>query len=209
MDIMADQDYASLLKRAREKLPEKVVTHERFTIPEVVVFLEGKTTVLRNFEDIVHAVNRETQHVLAYLLRELGTAGTIDGRRAVFKGRVSPTQIEDRIKGYIDTYVLCSECKRPDTRIEKDGRITILECDACGAHRPVAVRKGSKPIREKALEEGKVYEVIIQDIGRKGDGVAKVGGYTIFIAGTAKGATVKAEIEKIAGKIAFARVVRE
>ncbi|MCK4444653.1 MAG: TRAM domain-containing protein, partial [Thermoplasmata archaeon] len=55
----------------------------------------------------------------------------------------------------------------------------------------------------------KVYELTIQDIGRKGDGVAKVGDYTIFVAGTAKGATVKAEIEKIAGKIAFGRVVRE
>lgn len=206
---MAEQDYASLLKRARDKLPEKVTTHERFKRPEVDVFLEGKTTVLRNFEDISNAVNREPQHLLAYLLRELGTAGTIDGRRAVFKGRVPPTQIEDRITGYIETYVLCSECRRPDTRIEKEGRITILECDACGAHRPVAVRKGGKPIQEKALEEGKIYEVIIQDIGRKGDGIAKVGGFTIFIPGTAKGATVKVEIEKIAGKVAFARVVRE
>jgi translation initiation factor 2 subunit 2 len=206
---MAEQDYQALLKRAKEKLPEKVATHERFQIPEANVFLEGKTTVLRNFEDIANAVNRETQHVLAYLLREIGTAGTIDGRRAVFKGRVSPSQIEDRIRGYVETYVLCSECKRPDTRIEKEGRITVLECDACGAHRPVAVRKGSKPIQEKALEEGKVYEVIVQDIGRKGDGIAKVGGFTIFIPGTAKGATVKIEVEKIAGKIAFARVVRE
>jgi len=203
------EDYESLLERARAKLPEKIITHERFKIPDVDVFLEGKTTVLRNFEDIVNAVNRDTQQVLAYLLRELGTAGTIDGRRAVFKGRVTPTQINDRIKGYIETYVMCSECKRPDTRIEKEGRITILMCEACGAHRPVEVRKASKAIPEKALEEGKVYEVIIQDIGRKGDGIAKVGGYTIFVSGTAKGATVKIEIEKIAGKIAFGRVSRE
>ncbi len=203
------EDYEHLLERARSKLPEKIITHERFKIPDVDVFIEGKTTVLRNFEDIVNAVNRDTQQVLAYLLRELGTAGTIDGRRAVFKGRVTPSQIDDRIKGYIETYVLCSECKRPDTRIEKEGRITILTCEACGAHRPVEVRKGSKAIPEKILEEGKVYEVTIQDIGRKGDGIAKIGDYTIFVSGTAKGATVKVEIEKIAGKIAFGRVARE
>lgn len=203
------ENYDSLLERAREKLPEIAVAHERFRIPDADIFIEGKTTVLRNFEDIAHAINRETQQVLAYLLRELGTAGTIDGRRAVFKGRVTASQIEDRIKGYVETYVICTECKRPDTRIEKEGRITILVCDACGAHRPVEVRKGSKPVREKALEEGQIYELTIQDIGRKGDGIAKVGDYTIFVAGTAKGATVKAEIEKIAGKIAFARVARE
>ncbi len=203
------EDYDSLLDRAREMLPDKVTSHERFQIPDVEILIEGKTTVLRNFEDIVNAINRETQQVLAYLLRELGTAGTIDGRRAVFKGRVTASQIEDRIDGYIETYVLCSECKRPDTRIEKEGRITILVCDACGAHRPVEVRKGSKAVPEKTLQEGQICELTIQDIGRKGDGIAKVGDYTIFVAGTAKGATVKAEIEKIAGKVAFARVVRE
>ncbi|UCD92758.1 MAG: translation initiation factor IF-2 subunit beta [Methanobacteriota archaeon] len=206
---MAEQDYNDLLKRAREGLPEKVIAHERFKIPDADVFIEGKTTVLRNFEDISNAIDREPQQVLAYLLRELGTAGTIDGRRAVFKGRVSPTQIEDRISGYVETYVLCSECKRPDTRIVKEERITILECDACGAHRPVEVRKGSGPVQEKALEEGKVYEVTIQDIGRRGDGIAKVDKYTIFVPGTAKGTTVKIEIEKISGSVAFAHIVRE
>ncbi len=203
------EDYDTLLKRARANLPEKVTKHERFKVPDADVFLEGKTTVLRNFEDITNAINRDTQQVLAYLLRELGTAGTIDGRRAVFKGRVNPGQIEDRIRGYVDTYVLCSECKRPDTRIEKEGRITILECDACGAHRPVEVRKGSKSTQEKSLQEGGTYELTIQDIGRKGDGIAKVGDYTIFVAGTAKGATVKVMIEKVAGRVAFGRVVRE
>lgn len=209
LTTMAKQDYEKLLKRAREGLPTKIATHERFKIPDVDVFVEGKTTLLRNFEDISNVINRDPQQVLAYLLRELGTAGTIDGRRAVFKGRVTTSQIEDRIRGYVETYVLCSECKRPDTRIVKEERVTILECDACGAHRPVEVRKGTGPIREKALEEGKTYEVTIQDVGRKGDGVAKVDKYTIFVPGTAKGATVKIQIEKITGSIAFARVVRE
>lgn len=202
-------EYDSLLKRAREKLPEVVISHERFKVPEADVFLEGKTTVLRNFEDIVTAINRDSQQVLAYLLRELGTAGTIDGRRAVFKGRVTPSQIEARINGYVETYVLCSECNRPDTKIEKDGRITILMCEACGAHRPVEVRKATKTVKEKAVEEGGIYEVVIQDIGRKGDGIAKMGNLTIFVAGTAKGAIVKIQVEKIAGKVAFASVVRE
>lgn len=209
LTTMGKQSYEDLFKRARKKLPAKITTHERFRVPDVDVFLEGKMTVLRNFEDITNTIGREPQQVLAYLLRELGTAGTIDGRRAIFKGRVTPSQIENRIKGYVETYVLCSECKRPDTRMEKDGRITILECDACGAHRPVEVRKGAKAPPTKALEEGKVYEVTIQDIGRKGDGIAKIDKYTIYVPGMAKGATTKIQIEKIAGSVAFARVVRE
>ncbi|MFQ6060434.1 MAG: translation initiation factor IF-2 subunit beta [Thermoplasmata archaeon] len=206
---MAKQSYEELLERAREALPAKVTTHERFRIPDVDVFLEGKTTVLRNFEEIANAINRDPQQILAYLLRELGTAGTIDGRRVLFKGRVATSQIEDRIRGYVETYVLCSECRRPDTRMVKEGRITILECDACGAHRPVEVRKRSRKIPAKLLEEGKVYEVTIQDIGRKGDGIAKVGKYTIYVPGMTKGSSGKIQIEKIAGSVAFARVVRD
>jgi translation initiation factor 2 beta subunit (eIF-2beta)/eIF-5 len=43
------EDYEALLKRAKEKLPKSISKGERFSIPPVNVFLEGKTTVFRNF----------------------------------------------------------------------------------------------------------------------------------------------------------------
>jgi translation initiation factor 2 subunit 2 len=201
-------DYKALLKRARDKLPTAVSEHSRFQIPEIDILIEGKTTVLRNFADIASAVNRDPADILAYLLKELGTAGTSDGKRVIFKGKVQPDQIKDRIDSYVSVYVLCSECERPDTKLEKDGRTLILECDACGAHRPVRVRKGTRgPEPAAALEVGKTYEVMIQDVGRKGDGMAKRGGFIIYVPGTAKGAKVKVQIENISGTIAFAKVV--
>jgi translation initiation factor 2 subunit 2 len=206
---MADLEYASLLKRAREELPEAITTGERFSIPGPEVFEEGKTTVWRNFEEICSAIHREPAQVLVYLLRELGTAGTQEGRRVVLKGRVTEKQITDRVKSYVEGYVLCHECNRPDTRLVKEGRVTILECDACGAHRPVKVRKPSKAVEEDAIKEGGVYEMMIQDIGRKGDGIAKLDRYIIYVPGTAKGSIVKVEIEKVAGTVAFGHVVRE
>ena len=54
-----------------------------------------------------------------------------------------------------------------------------------------------------------MYEVFIQDMGRKGDGIAKYDKYVIYIPGVTKGATVKAKIEKVAGTIAFAKQVIE
>jgi translation initiation factor 2 subunit 2 len=71
-----------------------------------------------------------------------------------------------------------------------------------------AVKKTAK-VEEAALVEGKVYEVMIQDIGKKGDGIAKLDKYVIYVPGTAKGAIVKVFIEKIAGTVAFGRVQRE
>jgi translation initiation factor 2 subunit 2 len=50
---------------------------------------------------------------------------------------------------------------------------------------------------------------MIQDIGKKGDGIAKKDKYVIYVPGTAKGAIVKVYIEKISGTIAFARIHRE
>ncbi len=207
--IMAEgYDYKALLKRARDKLPKAISEHSRFQVPELEVFIEGKTTVVRNFTEIANAVNRDSADILAYLLKELGTAGTSEGKRVIFKGRLPSDQIKDRLASYVSTYVLCSECMRPDTKLIKDGRTLILECDACGAHRPVKVRKaGRGPEAKAAVEVGKTYDLMIQDVGRKGDGMAKKGDFIIYVPGTAKGSQVKVLIENISGTIAFGRVV--
>jgi translation initiation factor 2 subunit 2 len=206
---VSSPSYEQLLQRAKEALPAALTTGERFQIPAPEIVVEGKTTILRNFEDIVNAIRRDPNMVLTYLLRELGTAGTLDGRRVVFKSKVTAQQVEDRVKSYVDAYVLCQECGRPDTRLVKEDRIAMLECDACGARRPVKAVKKAAKVEEAPLVEGKVYELMIQDIGKKGDGIAKLDKYVIYVPGTAKGAIVKVFIEKIAGTVAFGRVVRE
>jgi translation initiation factor 2 subunit 2 len=206
---MPDDDYFSLLDRAKQKLPETIEKHERFTVPEPDIFQEGKTTVVKNFGDIADALRREPEHLLQYLLRELGTPGHIEGRRLVFKAKLNPVQIADRITSYTETFVLCSECGRPDTRIIKEGRILILECEACGAHRPVNVRKQPKAPEEAAIEEGNIYELMIEDVGKKGDGVARKENYIIYVPGTVKGSRVKVKITKRSGNVAFGTVTQE
>lgn len=200
-------DYSQLLQRARDRLPEKVSRASRFELPEVDVLYEGKTTVWRNFEDIAELVRRDTGSLIQYMLRELGTSGNIDGRRAQFKGRVVKKNIEDKLSSFLDAYVYCQECHSPDTRLVREGRTTVLRCDACGGHRPVAVRKQKRAsTREQhALQEGKVYDVLIEDIGKKGDGVAKLGNYTVFVTGAPKGAEMKILVEKVTGNIAYAK----
>jgi translation initiation factor 2 subunit 2 len=199
-------EYSQLLDRAKSKLPHETEVHERLKIPEPDVMFEGKTTVIRNFSDIAGMIRRDPAHMIGYILRELGTAGTLEGKRAVLKGNVGMSQITDRLARYIDEYVTCSECNRPDTRIVKDGRVQILVCETCGAHRPVRVRKAGKQ-ETKGLHEGEVYEMQIEDIGKRGDGIARNGDYIVFVPGTTKGISVKVKIVKISGKTAFGTVV--
>lgn len=201
-------DYDKLLDRARGDLPEDISDHDRFQVPDIDVFIEGNTTIFRNFNDIADSINRDPDKLMKHMLRELGTAGEKEDGRVVFKGKIPERKIKNKLEDYIEKYVLCSECGRPDTRLVKEGRINILRCDACGAHRPVrGKKKKSKTIKSDEIKEGGIYEVLIQDVGREGDGMARVGKYTIYIPGTAKGDRAKIRIEHIKGTLAFGSLV--
>lgn len=68
-------DYEELLNRAMSKMPDTETTDARFVIPEPKLFSEGKTTILDNFGNIADTLNRDPDHLMKYLTRELGTAG--------------------------------------------------------------------------------------------------------------------------------------
>jgi translation initiation factor 2 subunit 2 len=201
------EDYEALLDRAIANLPDMETTDARFVIPEPKIMVEGKTTILDNFNNIADVLNRNPDHVMKYLTREMGTAGKIDGLRAVFQGRFSKEQIKSNIEAYVEEFVMCSECGRPDTQLTKMDRIMVLKCAACGAHRPVKKRRASAPVKQDAIEEGKEYDVRIDAVGSKGDGIAKVDRYTIFVPGAAKGETLKIRIKRISGTLAFSEKV--
>ncbi len=60
---------------------------------------------------------------------------------------------------------------------------------------------------EKPVEEGKTYEVEIEDLGSKGDGIARKDGFVIFVPDTEVGETVEIEITSVGRKFAFGEVV--
>jgi translation initiation factor 2 subunit 2 len=200
-------DYLANLDRALKQLPEIKGSGERFVVPEPKLLTEGKTTVLENFATIADKLNREQEHLFKFLLRELGTAGKIDGSRAIFQRKLTSGIVAELINAYVKEYVTCSECGRPDTHLMKSERILTLRCDACGAHRPVTKRRATTIAKEEALTEGETYDVKIDAVGSKGDGIAKKDKYTIYVPNTVKGDTVKIKIKKITGTLAFAEKV--
>ncbi len=204
---MSDQDYRKLLKNVLEDTSAKRVVEDRFKLPKIEIFYEGNTTVIKNFDKISDAVNRDPQLILKFLLGGVGTAGEMEGGRVVFQGKIIAKQIQDKLKDYIDTYVMCSECNRPDTHLVKQGRNLLIRCDACGAFRSVKSKK-KKVVQQpsEALKEGEIYELTIKDIGRKGDGVAYFDKYVVYVPGAVKGSTAKVKIEKISGTVAFGQI---
>lgn len=55
--------------------------------------------------------------------------------------------------------------------------------------------------------EGGEYEVLVESLGDKGDGIAKVQGFVIIIPGALKGNLVRVRVTAIRGRVSFGEVV--
>lgn len=126
-------DYEELLKRACSQIPEVASKRERLELPILRHSVIGMRTVIQNFAEIAEALNRDPQHLLKFLTREMATAGMLQEARAIFKGNFSRETFERLIQRYMETFVVCPVCKRPDTKIVKEKRLSFLVCAACGA----------------------------------------------------------------------------
>ena len=205
---MSDLDYNKLLKKVQSITSTKSIEEDRFKLPKVDIFYEGNTTVLRNFDKIVDTLNREANHLLKFFLGNVGTAGEISGGRIIFQGKIPTRSLQDKLNDYVNTYVICSECNRPDTHLVKKGRTILIRCDACGAFRSIGSMKKKKTVTpHEVLKEGNIYDLTIKDIGKRGDGVAFFDKYVVYVPGAVKGSEVKVKIEKISGTVAFGRIV--
>lgn len=132
--IMTDDNYLDLLKKAKQGIP----THggERFEIPKANV-VAGKQTVIKNFSDITKTLRRDGKHIAKFLFKELAVPGTIRGNELYLQSRISESLIDQRISEYVKEFVICNECGKPDTGLQRIERIDILKCEACGARRSV------------------------------------------------------------------------
>lgn len=198
---MEQNDYMALLKKARANLPENVGNKDRWALPKPEIIPEGRMTILRNFKEMLASTRREQEHLAKFLLSQIGTAGSVDGDRLVFTGKVSNAKIQQALDDYVETYVRCAECGAPDTHIEKDARVHILRCEACGAHTPIKARKARRP--EAAVKEGGVYELRLSQPGQRGEGKGSYEGFIFIVPGGQVGQMVWAKVNKLSGKMAF------
>jgi translation initiation factor 2 subunit 2 len=126
-------DYEELLKRARSQIPDVSSKQERRELPRIRQSVIGMRTIVYNFKEIADALNRNPQHLLKYLTREMATAATMQESRVIFQGKFSQETLGRLLQRYMENFVLCPVCKLPDTKIVKEKRLSFLVCEACGA----------------------------------------------------------------------------
>ncbi|KAL8141058.1 hypothetical protein V2J09_007079 [Rumex salicifolius] len=155
-----DYGYEELLHRLysilSENNPELTGGKRRIVMKPLQVLQEGTgRTIFVNFIEISEILRRQTDHVMAFMLAELGTSGYLDQeQRLVFRGRYAPKNVEAILRRYIDNlssialtviscfpadeYVFCNVCRSPDTILSKDKHLFILGCNLCGFERSLA-----------------------------------------------------------------------
>jgi predicted RNA-binding protein with TRAM domain len=62
--------------------------------------------------------------------------------------------------------------------------------------------------REKPVEVGKEYEAEIQDTSRRGDGIARIEGFIIFVPNTRQGEHVKFKVTRVGNRFATGELVQ-
>jgi predicted RNA-binding protein with TRAM domain len=60
----------------------------------------------------------------------------------------------------------------------------------------------------KPVEVGKEYNVTIAEISRRGDGLARIEGFVVFVPGTQRGQNVRIRITQVSERFASGQVVQ-
>jgi translation initiation factor 2 subunit 2 len=130
-------DYEEMLKDAYKKLPDATEQRSRFEVPKVRGHIEGNKTVISNFYQIAQTIGRKPEHLIKYLTKEMATPITSRTNYIFFGTKVPATRINEKIEKYVEEFVLCTECGKPDTKLIKEGKYVFLRCMACGSKRSV------------------------------------------------------------------------
>lgn len=127
------QEYEKLVEKAYHLLPETRVKEERFAVPKVRGHIQGNRTVISNFYQIADTLGRKAPHLLKFILKELAAPGELKKNGVIFGSKIPAARVNEKIEKYVEIFVLCKECKKPDTKLLKEGNFLFMKCMACGA----------------------------------------------------------------------------
>lgn len=130
-------DYEKLLKTGQKEVPDSIKRSERFEIPKIKGHFQGNRTVTTNFFEIAQTLRREPEQMMKFLSKALAAQMEISGSQVIFGRKIKSQLINEKIEQYAKTYVLCRECGKPDTQLEREDRLLFIRCQACGARHAI------------------------------------------------------------------------
>lgn len=137
-ELIRMANYEELLVKAYHSIPQKALSHERFEVPRAESFIQGTKTIVKGFNILIKDMRRDKKHFLKYLTKETASPITEGNNQLIINGKIGAIQLNKLIQNYFNQFVLCPECKKPDTNVIVQDGVRLLKCEACGAVKPVA-----------------------------------------------------------------------
>ena len=126
-----------MLIEGKKQIPTDTHKKERFEVPKVKGHIQGNTTVISNFHQIIQDLGRTKEHLLKFLLKELATPGDVTKSALILRRKISASNVNEKIQKYAKIFILCPVCGKPDTRVIKEGGVGFIKCMACGLKNPL------------------------------------------------------------------------
>ncbi len=129
--------YETMLEAAYQKIKVVQTSGDRFEIPKVKGQVSGKNTFITNINEIASYIRRPVEHLAKFLQKELAVSGSLEKDRLMLKTMLNSSKVNEKVELYVKEFVLCTECKKPDTEVITEKGIKFKHCLACGAKSPI------------------------------------------------------------------------
>jgi translation initiation factor 2 subunit 2 len=126
------ENYQTLLDAAYLQVKPIEKELDRCDVQKIQGRFEGNKTIITNFAQIATCLRRDANHLAKFIFKELATPGEISGDRLILTRKVLVDKINEKINLYASKFVICPNCKKPDTQITEEGGQRYLRCLACG-----------------------------------------------------------------------------
>jgi translation initiation factor 5 len=110
----------------------------RYKMPAVFGKIEGSgngiKTAIPNITDVGLSLHRQPGEVAKFFGTELGaqTRYSLETDRAIVNGAHTDQVLQDLINRYVEKFVLCPQCRLPETEYKIKNDAIFHRCAACG-----------------------------------------------------------------------------
>lgn len=131
-------DFNTLLDDIYNEL-EKNKIEKKLVLTPPELDMSTTNTLWKNVKKILKQINRPPDHFINFLNEEIGNANWVSSSKSaglIIIGKHSKDKINKVLTKYINTYVVCKNCRSTATIITKEKNVKLYKfnCESCNSN---------------------------------------------------------------------------